>query len=293
MGDIYLNAGTLTGSFSWTNTTLFSTGAVPVAGDNVYLVASGTGFSLDSGFNGALLASLNAYSTFKGSFGGIGTNTANAPATVTNVGLPAPDGSGGPGPTRWKQNNGTAAGTWNLYASLSSNGDSPQTPITLSGSNAANTINLMGGVAGVGVLTPNEAVQFPTIRANNGTLYVGSGALVSTIQNNGGNLTVAAGGWTGTNAAGTLTTRGTFAVNALTCVGGTIHLNHRAASGTSVGTLNVFGADADYSGNPAPATNGATVLRSGSLVQFLPGQVNPGTVTVDTNGNETFTAGNS
>lgn len=295
MGDFFINGGTLTGSYSWTNAAIWQSGLLPTTGDNVYLIAAQEGFSIDSGLNQGtmLLASLTCYSTFQGDFGGLGTNTANIPASVTNVGVPAPDGSSGTGPNTWKHNNGTNAGVWNIYASAASNSDSPQTPITISGSNAGNVINMIaGGVAGLGVLYPNEAASFPTIRANGGTLYIGSGVLTSTIQNNGGTLTVAAGGWSGTNAGGSLITRGTFSINALTCIDGTINLNNRAASGSSIGTLNLYGATADFSGNPAPVMIGNTVLRAGSIKQFLPNQVTLGTISVDTNGNETFTVEN-
>lgn len=286
MANVYFIPGTYTGSVSWTNTALWSSGVKPATADNVFLL-DGSTITIDSGLNQGtvLLASLTT-SILRPKIGGNGTNYLQIGATVQVHGIPGANGvtTGG---NEVKVDSGTNPTTINLISSkpVSTEGSAVPTCCFL-GSNAANAFYQTGGVGSIAGLFPNESANFPTISREGGTLTVGYGATVSTVNNEGDgifNLYAGGSGVTVNNLAGTLQTRGTFSLGAVTVRGGTCYLDHRASAGTSCGTVTLAGGTIDHSGNPAPVSYTAYVEQEGTFIEAAAGQVTKGTLSESTN----------
>jgi hypothetical protein len=248
----------------------WSTGAVPVSTDDVTIDGRGSASSILYGLNqsGVTLASLNIYA------GAPQIGDANyalrISATAANTFPSADSLNQQPGNFQgsgfWSINTGTNAVTWNVSVT-STTGISGLPALVLAGNHASNVLNVYGGTVGVGVLTPGQAGNFPTINVEGGTLITGSGTDFTTATNAGGTMTLGKGSTSGTvnSTAGNTSVNGATKVGTVNCDGGTVRFNARL-SGDDIGTLVMNGGTLDGTGNAAvfSATN-RTLKRGGVL----------------------------
>ncbi len=238
------------GPSDWSTAGDWSTGAVPVSTDSVFLtgrVPIKYGLSAQSA---VALTALNIQADFNVDLGLPNVNTAGGSGTYqeyrgTYLAIQASTinvGAGyGPGASRLRLDIGTAtATTVNVYGTSTPAADPNGLPaLCLKGSNAANVLNLYPGSVGLAI-EPGLTCQYATLRvgyetsqANDVQLTVGAGATIAVINANGGkalmqqtaNLTTFnqwAGDWTLQGSAGITGTT--------TLLGGTFRLQ-------STGTL--------------------------------------------------------
>jgi|ERR1700734_2497758 len=188
---------------SWSTTTNWSTGAVPVTGDNVTL--SGT-VPITSGLSqsGVTLASLIVLPN------GVTCGTLTTPLAISAslVICPAPTGNQiSQGITRLNLNLGSNAAEV-VVQSTGTSLDSGLDPVRITGSNASNALTVSGGIVGLGTNLTTDTPTFPTITVTGGQLTCGIG-----LVDNG----------------------------ALTLTGGTVIANNRPASGAMWTTVTING----------------------------------------------------
>lgn len=247
----------VTGPNFWNKAANWSTGATPVAGDDVY-IDSGESILYGLSNAGATLTSLNIAQTFTGTIGLPYINEDGTTdyieyrdtylaidATTVNIGYGVGNGSG-----RIKLNQGTIQTTWNIFNSGNTE-DVGLGAIILKGTHASNALNVVKGdldaapFAGetATILTLN--VGYLDNQAGDSDVYLSSGVTLTnaTIKVSGGRLeTNSALGGTGT----------------LVQTGGTVVLN---GTGTQTG-LSIRGGECQYNttgtlgGNPVVSNTG-------------------------------------
>lgn len=297
MAKRYLLPGTYSGSVAFTNTALWSSGTVPVTGDDVYML-QGNGLTFDQDVNQSAIL-LNSLTTGDGGpqLGGSGTNYFRIGATIQAHGVPSTDGRIGSGSGRLKIDSGTNATTVTVYKTASQGADTGIPAACFLGANTNNAISVLAGNVGLAATSPADAATWGTINNSGGTLAVGPGVTYSSYVGNGRSAaaTLQAGGNTVTltSVNGTVTTQGTFAIGTVTALGGTLYLGHRASSGTMVGTVNLNGGAIDMSANPATFSFGALAYTSGTLTLFDDGQQSLGTITLPFAGKTTKSLNNT
>lgn len=148
------------GPQDWNVAANWSGGAVPVASDSVVLDAR-MATSIVYGLNqsAVTLASLKTYRGAKA----VGTAYAalRVGATLLDVNLPTEDGSQAT-PTFFNINVGTAQTTASVYGSAQQ-GTSGLEPVLFDGTHASNALNVYGGTAGVGTMTPGDTATVATL----------------------------------------------------------------------------------------------------------------------------------
>lgn len=270
------------GPNDWNTAANWSGNSVPASADDVTSNSRGIASPILYGLYQAGVT-LNSLTHYMGS-PAIGTTTAALQISVTAAKsfLPATDGSNAAG-NLLNVNTGNNATAWNNYGSGNAQA-SGIAPFTLAGSNASNEYNQYGGTCGIGLLTPGQSCNFPTINVAGGTLNIGSGTTWSTYTNNGGKVTLNSGSSSGTllNEDGTTTVYGSSKVGTVTANGGTINYNIRV-SGDDITTLNMDGGTLDCSGAADALSVGTLALKKGgALSLFSPSQFTVSTaVTID------------
>jgi hypothetical protein len=178
----------------------YSTGSLPVNGDSLYIqnTASSLLYGL-SALSGVTLTLLVIDSTFTGTIGLPQWNTLGyweyrplyfqVGATTFNV-LPGPGGGSG-----FKQINLGSVQTTANVADVGTPGQQGRPALTLLGTHAANVLNLTQGNVG-SAIDPGDVSTWVTVnigyqssQPNDVTLLLGSGCTLTTINQDGGNLT--------------------------------------------------------------------------------------------------------
>ena len=247
-------ATTGTGPNFWSLATNWSTGAVPVGADDVFIQGSAVPLKYALDANAVTLTSLTVRADVTGAFyiglPDINLDSSTYPhdeyledqlkisATTVNIGT----GTGG-GIKGFRFNTGTNATTLNLYktgTSLYAN----QPPLQWVGVHATNALNINRGSIGI-ACRGGEAATFLTLRVgyittltSDATVYIGSGATHQaggTIEQIGGDVTSNAAIITLNQDAGTFTLGGTATATTVN-IGGTFY---DQSSGT-ITTVKVF-----------------------------------------------------
>lgn len=247
--------------------------SVPVDADNITIDARATNdliYSLNQ--SSVDPATLNIYQSYTHSLGSVDSPLRISPVAM-KIGLPSEDGSRGSGPTLVNIDTGSNANTTDIYDSRTT-GTSGLLPINLKGAHASNVIRVHGGTVGLATARPGDTATYPSIHVNGGTAIVGAGVTATTIQQNGGKLTLNVAATTVTQDGGTLETKGSGAVTTM-YVGGTAKLN---STGT-ITTLEVRpGGKADFSGNTAARTVTTLRMYKGATLDLDNGV--PGSITL-------------
>lgn len=250
------------GPNDWSAAANWSTGSVPVTGDDVYLTNSASSVLYGLAQSGVTLGSLNVDSTFTGTVGLPRYNAGGGyleyrptylavSATVVNIGTGTGTGSG-----RIKLNVGANAATFNVFATGQS-AEQGVPAVQLLGSDPANALNCQQGTIGV-ALEPNQTSELATTRIGfqtsaqtDVTLTMGPGVTHPTITQNGGTLTVANDVTTLTMNAGTAYVLGTAGVTTLALQEGTLYFQSNGTiAAATVGT----GGTLDFSQDPRTRT---------------------------------------
>jgi hypothetical protein len=255
----------------------WSTGSLPASGDDVTLANSTSGLLYNlSALSAVTLNSLTIDSTFTGNIGLPRTNANGyveyrptywqiGATTVTTLA-----GTGG-GSGRIRLDLGSAATTLNINATGSPI-DQGKPALQLKAINAANVLNILQGNVGVAV-EPGELSTLVTInigyqssQQTDVTLTLGSGCTLTTINQDGGSLTVNSNVTTLTQRGGNLIVYGTAAITTLDIESG----NCRWQSSGTLGTVTLGssggGGSLDFSRDPRTRTVTNLTLNSGTTL---------------------------
>lgn len=284
MPSTYVWTGTTSGA--WNTTTNWSPNGTPGAGDTIILDGRMTQAITANPTSSPQLAAIRQYASAGYAFGTAASPIAVS-ANVVEVGLPAADGSFGTG-AEFHINTGTNIGSKFYVYSTKNTGSSSQEPVIIktgTPSAGSHVLDVSGGVVGTATGAAADTAIIATIGITGGQVNVGAGTTWTTIQVNGGKVQVNSGATSGTitsySASGQITTLGTSLIGTITGYAGTLTLNHRAASGATVTTLNARGALFDFSLNPNAAIISAVSYRSGTIKVASPTQLTLTAVTLD------------
>lgn len=280
---------------TWSTAGNWSLGTVPVTGEKVWITGAVSTLAITAGLNqsAVTLAELNIVSDYTGTTALIGTATAylQIGATIVNIGLPSPNGTGA-GSGRIKLDLGSVASRIAIFSTAGSGVDSSNVlePVRIIGTNATNIINIYNGVVGVATTNPNEQATLDKVTVTGGRLNCGPRVTLDEVWNKGGTITTRSGITVLYQYSGTPTTYGDVAIATAYVYGGNLIANNRKGSGSEITTLYMRGGTLDVSQNPEPIAIGTLNYRKGQLIQSQPGQIEIATDTVlDFDQNTQFT----
>lgn len=270
---------------------------VPVAGDDLFIEANPSGANQNittnlTTFQNTTLNSINISQDYTGIIGVANTGTSstttgymsvggtNSSAITVNIGYQAGGTAAGNGSNLIRLNIGAMLGTFNISNSAANSSLANAGPITLLGTHTANIMNLQSGIVSVAI-DPTESATFLTVN-NKGTLFFGTGVTLTTVNQNGGSLSVKSALPVLNQTLGGTSINGTGTGGTLNLFGGSAILN---STGT-ITALNVYGATADFSRNQAARTVTNITTYAGYTLNFNNGVKNSITVTnpIATNG---------
>ncbi len=267
----------------WSLAANWSTGAVPVTGDSVYLQFSASGIFFGLAQSAVTLAAIYQDSTYTGELGLAKYNKGQgAPYreyrptelaisfTLGYFGMGGGSPFAGSGSGRTQINAGSVQFTANII-STGQPSEAGWPALVLRGTHASNAINGQQGNVGV-AMSAAEAATLLTVKigyldqpATDFNLTIGDGATLSscTITQNGGTLRLASNLSSILMNGGSLTTLETAAVTTLNVQKG--HVSHESSGTITTFTVGAAGA-LDFARAPAActATNG-TVQGGGTL----------------------------
>lgn len=249
---------------NWTNTANWSAGTVPASGDTVYILSGVQAIATNLNQSAVTLTNLIVGMGFTGT---IGTASAALQIGATNwtIGQPTTGTSTGGGSGRIRIDFGSTAFNGTVLNTSSTSSDANLEPVRVTGTNAGNVLNVLGGLVGVATTSPTLTSTLATINAVLGTLNLGFGVAWTTANvSSGAKLNTQTGGTTLTTSSGAIATIGGSAkVTTVNC-GGTVNLNQRPGAGNIVDTLNIYETGTcDFSGNPGSGTIGTLNLYPG------------------------------
>lgn len=241
-----------TTSGDWGTTTNWSTGTVPVAGDDVYFTNNAVDVTLSLAQSAVTLNSLNVDQSYTGKIAAAGTYL-QINATTLNIGKASSDQIS-IGSSRIHLNG--AFTTVNVIDTSSSSADSGFQPVCLVGT--ITTLNIRSGRLGVAVLTPIETATVTTVNITQSDTASSSPVVTFGLVA----LTTA------NIEAGKLIHKGTATVTTAKVVGGEYRVDNNAAHTTisvesgkcvyngtgTITNLNIYDATADFSNDPRPKT---------------------------------------
>lgn len=193
----------------------------------------------------------------------------------------------GTGALRLVADYGTSAAAVQVLSTLNSAGtDSGFEPVRFQFNNSSATCSVLGGQVGIATSTPavTSTLGTVTVAGSQSVVDLGRDLTYTTMTVNNGTVTDYGGGSgrTVTIWSGSLTLLNQTVVGTLNCRGGASYCEGRPASGNTINTLNLFGGNADFSGDPSQFQVGAIALRDGTLTTAYYGQLaNTPTVTLD------------
>lgn len=262
-----------TGKWYWDNQDNWSTGSVPVNGDDVYIEDSDVDIRYGLNQSAVTLSNLYIRQNYTGKIGLANTTTNGyyeyrshyLRISATNVHIGA---GGGAGSGRIKLDVGSNACT--LAVDNSGNAESDNLPATLfKGSNASNVININKGSIGIAV-EAGDTATVATLRASyidniagDVDLVAGAGVTLTTISQSGGSVELNSG-FTTLNKTDGETLINDGSVTTLNLDGGEL-----IYSGTgTIANLNVgSGANADFSKDIRSRTVTNCTLQAGATLK--------------------------
>lgn len=276
MGTLYWIGGT--GAQSYATAGNWSSGAAPVAGDDVYILSGSS--DITSGLNQSAVAlnSLTVGSGFTGTAGVSGENGAYLQiATATALFIPAASSSGllSGGFTRFKWDAGTGTTFTAVVSATGSSADTGRGALQIKGGTASSKLYVTSGTVDVAA-KPGETGTLTELDVSGGTVVCGSGLTCTTIIESGdrATLTVNGAATTLTQFAGTLFTFGTSLL-ATVKINGTAYFNHRPTGNAFTNlTIDPKG-KADFSVDPRTVlfANAPQIYAGGSIKGFSSAQL--------------------
>lgn len=269
----WTGAGNTTANVSggdWSRAVNWSTGSVPVNGDDVVIDARGSSYAITAGLNQSAVT-LNSLRVYMGA-PAIGTTLGSLAyplrisATTAKLGMDPLDGSTQSGQNCWI-NFGTNA----VDATVDNGRNNPSSgfaPTMLSGSHASNKLTVNGGVVSWGLRVPAETATVPTIVVNNGKLHTGSALAYATATVHIGTVIMENGDLTSTLNiwGGEVTVEGSIALDTVNCYGGTLYPNMRQ-SGADIDDLNMRGGTVNFTENQTDFNvDGLNLFEGGKII---------------------------
>jgi hypothetical protein len=293
MARIFLIPNTATTSVSFTNGAIWQGGTAPTSGDEAHLLDANLKFDLTLAHSGIKLSKLVIYDTFKGSFGGSGTNSIAISFDTGWFHVPAVRALNSVGSPLININHGSNAAAITVYGSKTPPGtDTGLMPTRFLGSaTSGTTLNVVSGSVGYGANSISESGACPTVSVTGRGAHVviGPGITLSTVNVADGELDVSSAVTTLNLTGGTMTTNGDWQMGTATLTGGRAIFNHRYSGGTEVSTLKLQGATLDLSQKSDAFAATATTIRAGTVKQFAYDQFSAGTITLDFNQSRSMT----
>lgn len=297
MARIFLIPTTATTSVSFTNTAIWQGGVAPGNADEAHLLDANLKFDLTLAHSGIKLAKLVVYDTFKGSFGGSGTNKIAISFDVGWFHVPAVRALNSVGSPLININHGSNAADITVFGSKNPPGtDAGLMPIRFLGTATSGTnLNVISGSVSYGANSISETGTCQTVSVTGQGAHVvtGPGITLTTVNVAAGELDVNSAVPTLNLTGGQIVTAGDWQMGTATLTGGKGFFNHRNSGGTEVSTLKMQGATLDLSQKADGFAATATTIRTGTIKQFAYDQFTPGTLTLDFNGNRSITATNA
>lgn len=293
MARIFLKPNTATTSVSFTNGAIWEGGTAPANGDEVHVRDANLKFDLTLAHGAIKLGKLIVYDSFKGSFGGSGTNTIALSFDVGWFHFPSVRGQNFVGSPLINVNHGSNAADITVFGSKTPPGtDTGLMPIRFIGTATSGTqLTVISGSAAYGSNSISETGTCHTLNVSgeNAHVVVGPGVTLATVNVAGGELDVASAVPTLNLTGGRIATVGDWQMGTATLTGGRGFFNHRNSGGTEVQTLKIQGATLDLSQKSDGFAASETVFRAGTIKQFAYDQFAAGTLTLDFNQNRTLT----
>lgn len=263
----------------------WSPSGVPATGDDVYVEPNPAGADFSMAVSLTLFAavSLNSFNVSQG-FGGngaqIGTTSAylilggtNNTAIAVNIGYQYGGTSPSSGSPLVRLDLGASLATVNVYNSSQTSSLVNAGPITLLGSHTSNVFNILGGVVSI-ASDPSETATALTVNAS-GTLYLGAGVTLTTLNIFGGQTQIRSGFTTVNQSGGSVSVYGTGTANTYNAQAGTVALN----SNGTISTLNIYAANVSLANDPRPKTLTTVTGYNGGSISFNNGVQNSITFT--------------
>jgi hypothetical protein len=274
MGTLYWIGAT--GAQSWATTSNWSTGAIPVNGDDVYILAGSS--DITSGLNQSAVAlnSLTIGSGFTGTIGVAGDNGAYLQiATATLLCIPASSSTGllSGGFTRFKWDAGAVTNYTAVVSATGSAADTGRGALQIKGGTASSKLYVTNGSVDVAA-KPGETGTLTELDVSGGTVVCGSGLTCPTITQSAGTLTVNGAVTTLTQLAGSLFTFGTGLLGTVK-INGNALFNHRP-SGDAFTNLTIDAkGKADFSTDPrlVKFTNAPQLYQGATVIAFSSAQL--------------------
>lgn len=267
-----------TSSTAWVTAGNWLEGAVPVNGDDVVFDWNATQSVAGSDQSAVTLASLKIFQTFGSSSILFGSNTTPLKVGVSgrvDIGLPSQSPATASGSQRINLDfAATSPTSVNVINSASASADTGKEVVRIKGSALTNPINVLGGTVGFAT-NSGDTATITTINVKSGTCNVGSGCTLTNLYCNGGTVTLNCAATLVETLSGSVTLQGSVEITTLTAVGGSTAVNNRAASGPSIGTLNLYGSAAtvDFSGVGSALTITTFNVRAGTITTFSNAQL--------------------
>lgn len=210
---------------NWTTTGNWSTGAIPVTGDDVTFDRTSDDITLNLDQSAVLLASLNITNSFQGTIG----NEPDATNEFLKIGattLTIGDGTGN-GSSRLNLELGTDVTTINIINASSTGTDFPKAPLRINANNSSNVIQVNGENSTVSFLdNADDTGALGNIDIINGTdIQIGSGATYSSLTMIEGTVTSFETSGVVKMSAGTMRLEGTGAITSIIQTGGELIWN--------------------------------------------------------------------
>jgi len=257
----------------WNSPDNWSTGAVPVSSDDVYVDSGSISIIYGLDQSAVTLDSLTIKKTFTGKIGD-GTNYLQIGATLADIGEHY--GPGAPlGSSRIMLDLGSAVSTITVHSTAVTSADLGMNAVRLLMNNASSALYVREARGGVGITTgvPGETSTIGIINVDvndsRSSVQIGPGTTLTTYSQRHGNnvMEAAATVTTVTVDDGSLYTYGDYTITTMNANGGTIYQGNTKTAGDCVTTLNLYAGKVDATKGGAARTIGTLVLsnRTGSF----------------------------
>lgn len=245
------------GPYDWNTALNWSTGAVPVDTDDVYIDEGSADILYGLNQSSIDLASLHVSQLYTGLIGGEDAAAYLRFGTITALSIGEYAGTGTPqGSRRIKIDAGSNACACTVFNSSSASEEANQQPVRLKLNHASATLTVLKGKVSLCTGT-GETGEIATLTVGfvdnveqDADVIVGAGVTVATITKYGGELLTLAGATTLTQNGGSLQTEGTGAFTTLAVNAGTAVLN----SAGTIANLDSNAGFTDLSRSPVART---------------------------------------
>jgi len=232
MAIVYWTGGA--GDGDWTNVANWSTGAVPVASDDVTIDRTSSTIDTNLDQSAITVASLNITAGFSGTLGDVPDSATNEFLQIGATLLTIGEGLGN-GSQRLNIDLAAVVSTINIISASSTGTDFPKAPLRIKANNSSNVIQINGVNSNVAFLDDaDDTGALGTINiVNSANVEFGAGATYTSLTMLAGNALSLEASGTIKIESGTITLEGTGAIATIIQTGGEVVWN-------STGTITTY-----------------------------------------------------